>query len=307
MSVSVPLPDERPCDGRSPETVTVAAQRAVGRWLRKTRRLAAECAGDSENSAEEIHRLRVAIRHVDAALMTFRDLLPGKKRRRLRKRLRRLRRKAGKIRDVDVLLERVAALGDADSPASSGAGDELRTQRRTLDLELQAAAKKELKQHLKRRMRELVDRIRWREPDDEPQLSVVACALLQPAVKRCLAAGAGELTEIARLHQFRVCVKRLRYATEFLQGGLDSAGCLRLQAQLSDVQQRLGQVCDHAAAVRLLEAQRELLRSAALAAKLDELIGRERVALASRQEEFVAWWTQEGQAQLERSISGCVR
>jgi CHAD domain-containing protein len=291
---------------RNVETIADAGCCAINRWLRKTVRLVAQCARHSLRDAEEIHRLRVAIRHTDAALITFHSLLPDKKCRRLRKRLRRLRRKAGKIRDIDVLLDRVAGLGGSNGAPAAEPGADLLENRRQLALELQSAARSEIDDHLKRRTRRIVKRTRWRGRGAAPSLSAVAGEFLAPVAAEGLKSGARDLADLRRLHRFRVGVKRLRYAVEFLQAGLPRGAAVELQAELSGLQQRLGDVCDHAAAVQLLTAERDLPRGTASAAALDDLIARERALLATRQTEFVAWWNDVGRAQLECSIGPCL-
>jgi len=296
---------------RDAESIADAARRAIDHWLRKTVRLVKQSARHSPRDAEQIHRLRVAIRHVDAALITFDSLLPARKCRRLRKRLSRLRRKAGKIRDLDVLLDRVA--GSAGSTAAAGSsaaapepGADLREDRRTLALKLQSAALDEIDEHLKRRTRRIVRRIRWRGAGAAPLLSVAAAEFLTPAADDARKNGTQDLSDLKRLHRFRVGLKRLRYAVEFLQPGLPCAPVGELQTVLSGLQQRLGDVCDHAAAVGLLAAERESPRGAASAAALDELIRREQELLETQQTAFVAWWNDSGRLQLERSIAACL-
>jgi CHAD domain-containing protein len=301
-----PPPNRTTAADRDAVTIADAARRAVDRWLQKTVRLVAECARHSTRDAEDIHRLRVAIRHTDAALITFQSLLPRKKCRRLRKRLKHLRRQAGDIRDIDVLLERTASLGSSNGDGIAEPGADLQENRRMLAKELQSSARDEINDHFKRRTRGIVKRTRWRGPDDAPLLSSVAPAFLSPIAASSLEASTQDLSDQRRLHHFRVCVKRLRYAVEFLQAGLPHDPAAGLQAQLSAMQQRLGDVCDHAAAVQLLAAERKSPRGATSAAALDGLIAREHALLAARQSEFVAWWDDVGRAQLKHSIDQCL-
>src|SRR4051812_43428548 len=67
---------------------------------------------ESEKDPENVHQLRVATRRAGAALRIFRHCLPAKIFKRARKRLRRLRRAAGEVRDWDVFLDRLKALGE---------------------------------------------------------------------------------------------------------------------------------------------------------------------------------------------------
>ena len=74
---------------------------AVVHWLPLAAYLA-------EHDVEHVHRLRVSTRRAVAALKLYRDWLPRKQRRWVKKRLKKIRRAAGDARDLDVLAERLA-------------------------------------------------------------------------------------------------------------------------------------------------------------------------------------------------------
>jgi CHAD domain-containing protein len=237
----------------------------------------------------------------------FHPLLPTQRCERVRKRLRRVRRAAGEIRDVDVLLER-SLPANPDTATADGVGrQELLDCRQRLERDLRSVARDEADDDLKRRVKRIVRRIRWRGADAEPNLATAASALLSPIAQRCLKNAASDLTAVRRLHRFRVSVKRLRYAGEFVQDGLDAAAYARLQALLAGLQQRLGGVCDHAAAIRLLDGRRDASRDKADAARLSGLIAREQASLATLQSEFVAWWEPVGQQDFNQAVQACLR
>ena len=103
-------PDGTVCDSAR---VSLAARlAAVAYWLP----LAAEHA---DQDVEHIHRLRVSTRRAIAALKLYRDLLPRKPFRWLKKRLKKIRRAAGEARDLDVLAEWIQQHDDAYHPALS--------------------------------------------------------------------------------------------------------------------------------------------------------------------------------------------
>src|SRR5688572_10302173 len=99
------LPDIAPTD----RAVEVAARSlatrldAVRRYLKWSVERPAE--------PEQIHQLRVWTRRADAALELYADLLPRRGVRKLRKRLRRIRKVAGRVRDCDVYAHRTLAPG----------------------------------------------------------------------------------------------------------------------------------------------------------------------------------------------------
>src|SRR6476659_4735118 len=62
----------------------------------------------AEHDIEHVHRLRVATRRAWAALKLYKDLLPSKPGRWMKKRLRKIRHAAGEARDLDVLGQRLS-------------------------------------------------------------------------------------------------------------------------------------------------------------------------------------------------------
>src|SRR4051794_16426954 len=61
----------------------------------------------AEHDVEYVHRLRVATRRAGAALKLYKELLPKKPARWLKRRLRKIRKAAGDARDLDVLSHRL--------------------------------------------------------------------------------------------------------------------------------------------------------------------------------------------------------
>src|SRR5688572_19999557 len=61
----------------------------------------------AQQDSEHVHRLRVSTRRAMAALKLYRDYLPRKRVRWVKKELKQIRRTAGEARDLDVLAERL--------------------------------------------------------------------------------------------------------------------------------------------------------------------------------------------------------
>ena len=61
------------------------------------------------DEAEPVHQLRIWTRRSAAALDLFAPTIPPRRRRWLKRKLRKIRRTAGRVRDLDVLLARQAA------------------------------------------------------------------------------------------------------------------------------------------------------------------------------------------------------
>lgn len=288
------------------EPIGDAARRALKKCLKKSAKRLAHCARRHDLDAEDIHQLRVAIRRADAALITFRPLLPPGRRRRLRKRLKKLRRRAGEIRDVDVLLQRLARPATSHTENVPSPCRHLHERRRALARTLQAAARREIDDRFTRRAARIVTRTRWREGSVEPPLSAAARSLLRPLVDRLRQAGAHDLSNLRRLHRFRVSVKRLRYAIDFVEAGLDRECSAQVRTQLSELQSQLGRVCDHAAALPLLDAERAALPADRSDEALDAVIRQERQRLADRQATFVGSWAAGEDDALWRALEACL-
>ena len=207
-----------------------------------TRHLDAFLAGGGDAA---VHDLRVAARRLRAALTVFAPLLllPDTVRRRP---LRRLERRAGALRDLEVLGALLRRHGDAEADLAA-----------TLDAELAAerepAARRARGQARKGRLRVLrQDLDCWLEaPAFTPTAGLSAAAvcpdlllpvlsevLLEPAwaIARWPAAGA---PEAAPLHRLRRRIKRLRYAVECLHVVLEPAVAAWLE-ELHAIQDALG-------------------------------------------------------------------
>lgn len=259
-----------------------------------------QCADDVER-VKAVHRLRTATRRVDAALRLFGPLLPDRRSRRLRSRVRKIRRSAGAARDLDVLIARVAQAphtGQNPLPQDplpllaelrhrrSAAADQL------LDVIGPADARRLMKQG-----RRLARRVR-RRAVAASGLNGYPADLLQPLLQDFGSAAAADLSTAASLHEFRKAGKRLRYAVELLNRVDPAAVSPALVGTLHDLQERLGLINDHAAAVAVLAdvAGTALDGNAADGAASAAAV--ERTAFDEAHLQFLAWWTSHGRSQL---------
>lgn len=295
-------PSSHSSDGATP--VTLAARAVLCRRGRKAVRLISRATCKAPADAETVHELRVAIRRYDAALATFAPFLPEHRIQRVRKLLRRVRRAAGDVRDLDVLRERL--FHNLAVHVTPGDADDLSDARDRRWRKLRHTSRAQLNRRLKRRTRRVVEHVRWPASDGEPTLAVAARDLLRPMAESCQAEAAADFGEVRNIHQFRVSVKRLRYACEFLQGGLDDAAANSLTTRLAELQQRFGDVCDHASAIRLLDSHAEHCRNSAGADPFATIRQVERDALTARQAELIAWWNADGRAVLDSAIDTCM-
>src|SRR3954467_8235956 len=89
-------------------TIADAARRSLEPRLAVVAHTLPLAAHLAEHDIEHVHRLRVATRRAAAALKLYRALVPLKRGRWVKKRLRKIRRAASEARDVDVLIKRLA-------------------------------------------------------------------------------------------------------------------------------------------------------------------------------------------------------
>jgi CHAD domain-containing protein len=166
---------------------------------------------------EYLHQLRIGLRRYRSALRLFRDLLRTKRRKRLAREARRLMQPLGNVRDWDVCIEWLRA---AKAPqrllrrarllreAASGSLEPLDLSR----LEATPAAWK-------------------RKP--RPLEPFSAQALIKARRKVAKRLRGLDWRDAERRHRLRISVKRLRYATDFLDG--QSPALEALQDSLGDL------------------------------------------------------------------------
>jgi len=199
-------------------------QALFDRLLRISRR-------SSGTRPETVHQLRTTIRRVETLLATTLPA-PGRKEERLLKQLDRLRRRAGKVRDLDVQIQ---ALG------SVGLESVTRDRARVLAFLEKARAKregrllrgfqKEADRGLQKRLKRVSARLQQepREPGASEQ-GFLAAALdkFAVAVKQY-----PTLSE-ANLHAFRMASKRVRYLAEMAGEGPSVAALIEPLKRIQD-------------------------------------------------------------------------
>lgn len=181
----------------------------------------------SEQHAESVHSFRTTTRRVQTLLT---ELLPDRDRnqKKLLKELEELRRRAGKVRDLDVQLAALRSLKVPQEPRR-------KTQLMQQLLELRTKHEKKLRKLLTQEiMRDI--RHRLRRADHAVNFKHSRNPL---TVARQLLAKAppdGDLSDDV-LHRYRILVKRARYAAEFAPKSAEST---QLIAQLKRLQDAIG-------------------------------------------------------------------
>jgi CHAD domain-containing protein len=108
--------------------------------------------------------------------------------------------------------------------------------------------------------------------------------------------------DVAALHQFRIRCKALRYAIELLAPAFDPELRKAVYPVVEELQEQLGKITDHIAAMRLLaewEVHKAEQAAEGGASTLDAEKARQRQDL----EAFRQWWTPERATWLEQSLA----
>lgn len=200
-------------------------------------------AKSGQESVEGVHRLRVASRRATAALELFAPLFPSKTINKVQGMVRKMRRSADALRDMDVLLEKIKRLKpdayrymwsdlikkDRDS-AGASLGDLFKLLGRTN--RFPKSIKKLFKQI---RLEKEMSYAQWARA----RVQRVVCVLVDVFPE--------QKTGDKALHLFRIAVKKARYALELtVEAGTGNPNLLRL---LEKIQTRFGTMNDRFVAI----------------------------------------------------------
>jgi CHAD domain-containing protein len=292
-------------EGIGPDTTVVdAARRSLEPRLAVVSHALPLAAHLSEHDIEHVHRLRVATRRAAAALKLYRDWLPRKSARRIKKRLRQMRRAASEARDLDVLIERLKRENDS---AAEPMVHFLEAKRVAVQPEIVELAK-ELRRddRFVRKAAKLVSKIANSDEDGHNGAAKKLCDWAPEQLTKfrtelidLMPDGSGD---VAALHQFRIRGKELRYAIELLAPAFDPQLRKEVYPAVEELQERLGKITDHIAAMRLL-AEWEVHKAEQTAEGGASTLEAEKARQREDLEAFREWWTAERATWLERSLA----
>jgi CHAD domain-containing protein len=183
----------------------------------------------SKPNAETVHRLRTGTRRLQILLSELSPQL-NRSAKKLLKLLGRIRKRAGKVRDLDVQLAALRSLKVPREPRR-------KTQLINQLIELRGGQEKKLRKAVDEdTVREIRKRLKRASLDFKPEASRDPLAVARKMLER-IHREEGPLTE-AMLHQYRILSKRARYAAEFAGRSVESeqfiAGLKRIQDALGD-------------------------------------------------------------------------
>lgn len=206
---------------------------------------------------EAIHDLRVAARRLIAFLRMWRALLPRAGFRRIVRDVRATRTNAGRVRDVEVIVELLRERLDQRSAPDDDALALLREMEARLARRRRRAAKRARSQRSRQLLARLADAVKAVSSDLLSHLEAYEAAHTRESARRDAAIGALrtslETSDDAALHRARIEVKKWRYALESLGNGDDRAAAMMNTLRL--LQHVMGGILD-GAALRALVAER---------------------------------------------------
>lgn len=286
--------------------VSRVARRALGNRLQAVAHYLAQTGQPKKPAADNVHQLRIWTRRAAATLRLFSVLTPKSRAKSLKKSLRTLRREAGQVRDFDVFLEQLEASGDA----GPGIVKTLKSQRRAARKKLRAACAKLLKRsRFEREVERLLRDLEWpkrHSSSKSPPFAGWCRKQLAGPSAEFFELAAADFSDDQQLHALRIAGKRWRYALELAVVALPAKAHQRLYAALSELQERLGEVCDRLAAKQRLAEWHARAKKSKAKAKGKErrslqhaIIVEERRLIAARRR-FLRWWTAARRNRLQR-------
>ncbi len=183
----------------------------------------------SKPPAENVHRFRTGTRRLQILLGEFSPEL-DRNQKKLLKLLGRIRKRAGKVRDLDVQLAALRSVKIPQEPRR-------KTQLVNRLIELRVQQEKKLKKAVDEdSFREIRKRLKRAAKNFNPETSRDPLAVARGMLEG-IGRGEAPVTE-ALLHQYRILSKRARYAAEFAEPSREAeqfiAGLKRIQDALGD-------------------------------------------------------------------------
>lgn len=256
----------------------------------------------ADEDVEHVHAARVATRRAGAALRLFADFLPAGRMKRMKGTLRDIRNSMGEARDLDVYLRRFE---EADDPATCDLARRLAERRRAVQPVIIEAAQPLLAgEKLRRRVAKLLRKAGKHAPGKLRREPFGDWAIERLAAEwQLFAQGVpGDEPSAAELHEFRIAAKHFRYALELLSGGLPDTLRKQLYPEVKQLQNRLGEIQDHAAAADRLATWRKAADSRRERKLLKKLEQQERNLYEGKTAAFTHWWRHDRIEELQAAV-----
>jgi CHAD domain-containing protein len=223
----------------------------------------------------------------------YREWLPRKPARWLKKRLKKIRRAAGDARDLDVLGARLIQEYGERAAAVAEVVASRRANVQTAIVEVAESCRHG--DRLVRKVSKLLAGIESQSGDEPTKQRFAEWAELQLAEssRSFFDALPGESSDTTALHEFRIRGKELRYTIELVVAAFGPDLRDEQYPVVEKLQERLGDVQDHVTAIAKLCEWANDGGSSELQAALRDLAEDERESLIDAVSDFQNWWNQE--------------
>lgn len=251
-------------------------------------------AADPNGDIENVHQMRVWSRRAAAATRLYKDMLPKRRRKWLNQTLKDIRGAAGDARDDDVFAMRLAS--EPDKAKAARVLDKVRDHRSAAQRPIVRLSRKLMASGLfERKVRKLLAKVRFRGDAAAAPADFHAWAVgqLRDQHNGFFAASKADFSDYENLHCFRIAGKELRYAVELLAPAFDESLRIQTYPLIQDLQDRLGEINDHATASARLAAWSGEVDDAELREYLRSLQQYEETQMAAKRQDFLDWWSGE--------------
>ncbi|HWA99125.1 MAG TPA: CHAD domain-containing protein [Pirellulales bacterium] len=275
------------------EPASEVARRAIKQRLLRVHESLREAIDTPHGDPEVVHQLRVSTRRAAATLDSFRALLDQERSAWIDRRLKRVRKATNDARDYDVLVGRLKSRA-ADDRQWEPLLDQLKSLRREAYRPLIEQCDRLEHRHFNRKLKRLVRSVAWCDDcEPEPSFGRWAVEQVRAATAPFFEAAAGPFDDFGQLHAFRILGKRLRYAMEVFVTAFERRFRDELYPLIESLQEKLGEINDHATALGRVEQWLLDWDDAKLTRPLGALLDEERQKLRDCRAGFDAWWSAE--------------
>jgi len=200
-------------------------------------------------TARDVHRLRTTIRRLESVI-GFTNPDVGKKQQKALDKLEKLRKRAGRVRDLDIQIGLMAAIANGSTASDRRAMTDLLKARRQRQATRLVGELRELDHRIFPRLEKISEQIEglFHQTKESSPLEQSRSQLVEMARR----APARQSLKAARLHEMRISLKRIRYTVELAQ---ESEGKKELLEELKPVQDAIGDWHDWETLVATAEKQ----------------------------------------------------
>jgi CHAD domain-containing protein len=246
----------------------------------------------SDEDPEYVHQLRVSTRRSASAMRLFRDFLPERTARRVKKALRRIRGAASEARDLDILGRRYENGSHSRNHVLTATAEVRRFAQRDI-VRVDRALNRDGR--LRRQVDRLIERTRPRGKTHgdghASSFAEWARERLRRLVQRFFDAVPCHPTDLKELHRLRIRGKEMRYAVELLASVFAPELREDVYPELERLQEILGEVNDRAMALVRLSAWAEATTNQNRETQFRQAWASENESLTQSIEGFREWWT----------------